>query len=172
MKENIVNLDELEAMMTQTKVSLSRFIYGMIKRKEITEEIFQETWFRVVRNLGTYNRKMPFKPWLFRIARNLCLNHLNQAKQRQKKSEALAAEHNETLQYNSPNELKADVDKLLKYLSQLPLKFRDVLHLRFFDEMPLEDIAGVLNVPVGTVNSRINRGLKHLRKRWEETNEA
>jgi RNA polymerase sigma-70 factor (ECF subfamily) len=172
MEENMVNLDELETMMTQTKVSLSRFIYGMIKHKEITEEIFQETWFRVVRHLDSYNGKMPFKPWLFRIARNLCLNHLKQAKQRQQKNNALEAEHNETLQYNSPIELKADVEKLLKHLSELPIKFRDVLYLRFFDDIPLEEIAGVLNVPVGTVNSRINRGLKHLRKRWEEKNEA
>jgi RNA polymerase sigma-70 factor (ECF subfamily) len=172
MEENMVNLDELEAMMTQTKVSLSRFIYGMIKHKEITEEIFQETWLRVVWHLNSYNGNLPFKPWLFRIARNLCLNHLKQAKQRHQKCETLEAEHNETLQYNSPIELKVEVEKLLKHLSELPIKFRDVLHLRFFDDMPLGEIAGVLNVPVGTVNSRINRGLKHLRKRWEEKNEA
>ena len=167
MKEKPICLDELEEIMTETKMSLTGFIYRMVKQPEITEEIFQETWLNVVKNLDSYDRNKPFKPWLFRIARNLSINHLNRRKLREKKEQTL----NEIYPTHSvnPGEMQANEERLMRCLNQIPTRFRDVIRLRFFDEMSLEDISTVLNVPVGTVYSRSNRGLKHLRKRWEKT---
>jgi len=169
----MLSQDELDDMMVQTRTSLSNFIYGMVRNAETAEELFQETWLRVVRNLESYDTAQPFKPWLFRIARNQCLNHLKQTKRRDQKDRTLAKEaHPPQLFHANISETKQDAEKVAGYLGELPLKFREILHLRFFEEMRLEDIAGVLNVPVGTVYSRVNRGLKHLRKRWEKQYEA
>jgi RNA polymerase sigma-70 factor (ECF subfamily) len=172
MKEKIVNLEDLENMMIETKISLSSFIHRMVRQKEITEELFQDTWLKVVQNLDAYDRGKPFKPWLFRIARNLCINHLNQVKRRKKKNRLFMTSGREELHHSPQNETAQDEEKLKICLDRIPQKFREVLHLRFFEEMAFEDISTVLNVAVGTVYSRTNRGLKHLRKRWEKENEA
>lgn len=166
MKEKPICLDELEKIMTETKTSLAGFIYRMVKQPEITQDIFQETWLNVVRHLDSYDRNQPFKPWLFRIARNLSINHLNRQKRREKKEQTLGDIY-PTHSLN-PGEVQADEERLMRCLDEIPSRFREVIRLRFFEEMSFEDISTVLNVPVGTVYSRSNRGLKHLRKRWEK----
>ncbi len=166
MKEKPICLDELEEIMAQTKTPIAGFIYRMVKRPEITEEIFQETWLKVVQNLHSYDRNKPFKPWLFRIARNLSINHLNRQKLRKKKEQGLDEFY--PTQSGNPGDLQVDEERLLRCLNEIPAKFREVIRLRFFEEMSFEDIAVVLDVPVGTVYSRSNRGLKHLRKHWEK----
>ncbi len=71
--------------MIETKDQLFNFIYRMVLQREISEEIFQETWFRVFKNINRYDSSRPFNVWLFRIGRNLSLNHLKKIKNREKK---------------------------------------------------------------------------------------
>lgn len=159
---------ELEKKMIETKNQLFNFIYRMVLQRETSEEIFQETWFSVFKNINRYDSSRPFNVWLFRIARNLSINHLKKIKIREKKKELLLIEHNVNHDKKEAEILPQEEERLMRCLKKMPAKFREVIHLRFFEEMNLKDISGILNLPVGTVKSRTNRGIKHLRTLWEE----
>lgn len=167
MKRKTISSSELEKKMIETKDRLFNFIYRMVLQREISEEIFQETWFRVFKNIDSYDCSRPFNVWLFRIARNLSINHLKMVKNREKKKELLLIEHN--LDHNKKEEiiLPQEEEKLIECLRKMQPEFREVIHLRFFEEMNLADISNILKLPVGTVKSRTNRGIKHLRRLWE-----
>lgn len=159
--------------MLRTRTSLSNYIYSMVRRKEVTEELFQDTWLNVVRFLDSYDRDKPFEPWLFRIARNLCLNRLKQLKRKEKKQYLLEWEEKErTAASDTPMEHRNQINHLQSCLAALPLKHREILHFRFFLDLSAEETAAVFNVPAGTVHSRTNRAIERLRKVWEKKNEA
>ena len=62
--------------------------------------------------------------------------------------------------------------RLMNCLERLPKKFREIIHLRFYHELDFGEIASIMDLPLGTVYSRINRGLTKLRKIWEKGHEA
>ncbi len=83
----IYDWKKLEGIMMATKYSLFNFIYRMTLEREVAEDIFQETWLRVVKNIERYNSAIPFKAWLFHIARNLCRDYERKLRRRKKSFE-------------------------------------------------------------------------------------
>ena len=161
-------MTELDALMVRTRTSLSNYIHSMTYNRETTEEIFQDTWLNVVRFLDSYDGEKPFEPWLFRIARNLCLNRIKQLKRKERKHYLLEWEEKEkTAASDTPIERRNQSNYLQSCLAALPLKHREVLHFRFFLDLSVEETANVFNVPTGTIHSRTNRALKRLRKEWQ-----
>jgi RNA polymerase sigma factor (sigma-70 family) len=123
--------------------------------QEVFISIFQYDWKRV-----EY-----LKTWLMRVAVNHCLNHLKktsrskakeirlqlqQLRYAEKATEAVAEERESTL-------------ACIRLLSQLPIKMRTVVSLRFMNEYSLNEIAEILSIPLGTVKSRLNKGLKQMK---------
>jgi len=157
-------LEELKDYINQTGSALSAYIFRLVRQKEICEEIFQETWLKVVAHLEDYDASKPFKPWLFTIARNLCLNHLKKEKNNKEKE----TNYGLTRKDEWLDGLNSHEEHLVECLDRLSSRHREVVMLRFFHDMNLEDISRVMQLPLGTVNSRLHRGLKQLRKIWEE----
>ncbi len=155
--------------MLKTRTCLCNYIHSLTRNREATEEMFQETWLTVVRFLETYDKNRPFEPWLFRIARNLCLNRIKQLKRKEKKQYLLEQQAKDKLaDSDTPIEQRNRVNHLHDCLAVLPLKHREVLHFRFLLEFSAEETAEVFNVPAGTIHSRTNRALKKLRKVWSD----
>ncbi len=161
----------LDLLIEQYQFRLFRYLLHLTGNRERAEDFFQETWVRVLERGHQYDGKWKFEAWLFTIARNLVLDW-----HRRKKPESF-----ESLQGPEENAPAFDVkdeksvtplesflhaeqrEGVHVSLGKIPAVYREVLVLRFQEEMQLEEIAGVLSTPVSTVKSRLYRGLEALR---------
>jgi len=164
---------------------LTRYLLYLTGRQELAEDLFQETWLRVLERGSQFDGRSRFEPWLFSIARNLTMDHFRRKKMISLDSPAGAHQENnsssgaqqEPLGANladrnrpSPFELAArgeDAARLAQAMIVLAPIYREVLVLRFQEQLSLQEVARVMGAPVPTVSSRLRRGLEALRAHLE-----
>lgn len=153
---------------------LLRYLLYLTGNREMAEDLFQETWMRVLLRGSQFNGNSRFDTWLFTIARNLVIDL------RRRKAMASLEQMCETGDDERPFELPSQEKTPFEHLSTLedgqlvadalltldPLH-REVLVLRFHEEMSLEEIARVTRAPLSTVKSRLYRGLAALKPRMQ-----
>lgn len=161
---------------------LINFILRYVGERNLAEDLFQETFVRVLRNLADFRPEASIGTWIFTIARNLCLDHLK-AKKRHREvsleapasdSEGRVIEFREVLRGkgDSPQrnvertEMKANAVRALRQLA--PAK-REALVLRIYSELPYQEIARVVGAPVGTVKFRVHEALRDLAEKMGAT---
>src|SRR5580704_7770470 len=153
---------------------LLRYLLFLTGKREVAEDLFQETWMRVLLRGGQYNGKARFDTWLFTIARNLVidlsrkrtmasLDEMSDATDDGRAFE-IATEGPSPLEQFQIREDRAEVAEVLLKLEP---NYREVLVLRFHEEMSLEEIANVTRAPLSTVKSRLYRGLAALKPEIE-----
>ncbi|HEX4039575.1 MAG TPA: sigma-70 family RNA polymerase sigma factor [Acidobacteriaceae bacterium] len=162
-------LDEL-ILMYQHR--LLRYLLYLTGNRELAEDLFQETWMRVLMRGAQFNGNSRFDTWLFTIARNLVIDV------RRRRSMASLEEMFEASDEERPFEVVSQDKTPFDHLATLehgelvaealltldPLH-REVLVLRFHEEMSLEEIAQMTQAPLSTVKSRLYRGLAALKPR-------
>jgi RNA polymerase sigma-70 factor (ECF subfamily) len=156
-----------EGLLRRYQNRLYRYLLRMVREPAAAEDLFQQTWLRVIKNIERYDPQRPFEPWLFSIARNLALDEL---RRRAPESLDQAEDRLDRSGFSEPDALSALLarersDLLKDALGDLPAIYREVLTLRFDEEMKLEEIAEVWGAPVSTVKTRLQRALKALRRR-------
>jgi RNA polymerase sigma-70 factor (ECF subfamily) len=164
------DLDALAVVLPQYQVRLYRFLLRMVRDPAAAEDLFQQTWLRVIEKISGYNPRYRFDSWLYSVAHNLAIDHVR----RQRGWSLDAAEEGEDApvarlaSYDSdPLERVLETERgaiLSKALDKLPAIHRAVLTLRFEEEMKLEEIAAVVDIPLSTVKSRLRRALDGLRR--------
>ncbi|MFG6116023.1 RNA polymerase sigma factor SigW [Halobacillus sp. MO56] len=148
--------------------------FRMIGNAHEAEDLAQEAFIRAYTNIGRFDERRKFSTWIYRIATNLTIDRIR----KKKPDYFLDAEVKGTEGLNMYSQLAADQAlpeeeveslELQTYIHEeilaLPPKYRSVIVLRFLDELSLQEIADVLEIPVGTVKTRIHRGRETLRKR-------
>lgn len=161
------------AMVNRYKDRLMNVIGRMLSSQEEAEDIVQETFVRVYQHRQSFNFQHCFSTWIYTIGLNLARNELR--KRRRFKffeiSEFQGNEKEFAVDPKMPNRLP---ELLSEAMDTLPRKYREAFLLRDIDEMPYEEVAKVLDVPLGTVKSRVNRARLMLREklqpRMEEQN--
>jgi RNA polymerase sigma-70 factor, ECF subfamily len=159
----------LDQLIEQYQYRLFRYLVHLTGSRERAEDFFQETWIRVLERGHQYDGKYKFEAWLFTIARNLVIDW-----QRSKKMQSLDAllepEEGAAREFpaNEPSALQQVLTEETKSgvhesLARVPAVYREVLLLRFQEELGLEEIAGVMGTRLSTVKSRLYRGLEALR---------
>jgi RNA polymerase sigma-70 factor, ECF subfamily len=161
----------LDLLIEQYQFRLFRYLLYLTGSRERAEDFFQETWVRVLERGHQYDGKWKFEAWLFTIARNLILDWHRRKKP--ESFESLRGPEGEAPAFDLKDEKSATPlesvlheeqrEGLHASLGKIPAVYREVLVLRFQEEMQLEEIAGVLSAPVSTVKSRLYRGLEALR---------
>jgi RNA polymerase sigma-70 factor (ECF subfamily) len=162
--------DLLDHLIEQYQHRLYRYLLFITSNPALAEDLFQETWIRVLERGHQYNAKCRFESWLFAIARNLVID----VSRRKKMASLEDLANPETEQAFDPpddraisalqllvareNELAVQVS-----LQQIAPYYREVLLLRFHEELNLEEIAEILSTPVSTVKSRLYRGLTAMK---------
>lgn len=130
------------------------------------EDILQESFIKAYRHLNSYDAKLKFSSWLYRITHNQTIDVLRYEKTRPF-AQALSVEEVSHLLYDKTdleNKLLAqeNLKKLEQAIYDLPVKYREVLILRFLEEKGYEEIGDILKKPKGTVATLIRRGRKLL----------
>jgi RNA polymerase sigma-70 factor (ECF subfamily) len=153
---------------------LMRYLLFLTGKREVAEDLFQETWMRVLLRGTQYNGKARFDTWLFTIARNLVidlsrkrtmasLDEMSDGKDDDRPFE-IAMSGPSPLEQFQQRENCAEVGEVLL---KLETSYREVLVLRFYEELSLEEIATVTRAPLSTVKSRLYRGLAALKPEME-----
>ncbi|MGH9597212.1 MAG: RNA polymerase sigma factor [Edaphobacter sp.] len=154
---------------------LLRYLLFLTGKREVAEDLFQETWMRVLLRGAQYNGKARFDTWLFTIARNLVidLSRKRTMASLDEMSEGGEDERPFEIAMDGPSPLEQfqsheDCAEVGEVLLKLDPTYREVLVLRFYEELSLEEIAAVTKAPLSTVKSRLYRGLAALRPQMEQ----
>jgi RNA polymerase sigma factor, sigma-70 family len=155
---------------------LFHMAYRMLYNRQEAEDVVQETFLRVYKNLERYDESLKFSTWIYRIATNLCIDRLR----KRKPSYSLDAEstdHEGLDGYSMiPSDDRTPESELLLSETQriihdsidsLPPKYKTIMMLRYIQEMSLQEIGDVLDMPVTTIKTRVHRGREFLRKKLE-----
>ncbi|MBI4466194.1 MAG: sigma-70 family RNA polymerase sigma factor [Acidobacteria bacterium] len=158
------------------------YLVRLVNDTALAEDILQDTWLRVVERLDGYDARQPFVVWLFAIARHRAIDTLrqrarqarglghpaepaeNEEGERLEPLEQVAAEGPSPLERLAERELE---QRVTAAFASLPRHYREVLTLRFQEELRLDEVARLLGLPLSTVKTRVQRGLILLRQRAE-----
>ena len=145
------------------------YIHRLLGNEVDREDVLQEVWIRVFLKISTLRAPQAFRVWLYKIAHDVAMSHLRQRKRHETTSwnEDVADDLADESDWNEL-ELLDRVELVNESLGQLSLSHREVLTLRFLEELELSDIAQVVGCAVGTVKSRLHYAKVALRKRMEE----
>lgn len=154
----------LEALVRRHHAPLLAHLYRLVGDHALAEDLVQETFLRLVREAHAYRYPRPFAPWLYTIARNLARNHWQSAYHRRvavgSEVAAIPADAPDPAAWLERLEQR---EGLAGALAALPIEQREVLSLRYGQELPVEEAAAVLGLPAGTVKSRTFAALRRLR---------
>ncbi|NLY54589.1 MAG: sigma-70 family RNA polymerase sigma factor [Firmicutes bacterium] len=146
------------------------YLYRMVGNREDALDLAQETFLRVYSNLHNFKLGKPFRPWLYRIASNLAIDHLR--KRRQVLSLDAPVSDDKLLRFELPDKSLGPAEQheqaeLRAYLAQaiadLPPNYRSVILLRHGHDLSYQEISKILQVPVSTVKTRLFRAREALR---------
>src|SRR5713226_3347200 len=165
----------LDQLIEMYQHRLLRYLLFLTGKREVAEDLFQETWMRVLLRGAQYNGKARFDTWLFTIARNLVIDLSR------KRTMASLDEMSEGREDDRPFEIamtgpspleqfqsREDCAEVGEVLLKLEPTYREVLVLRFYEELSLEEIATVTRAPLSTVKSRLYRGLAALKPQMQQ----
>ena len=161
-----------------------RELYNFLARftgdPALADDIFQETFLQLHISAATFDTSRRLKPWLFTIAANKARDALRKSYRRQAApldaKVAGGGNHETTYAELMPSDVPPPDESLLNLetrqavqniIKQMPENLRTVLLLSYFNEVPYKDIAEILNVPLGTVKSRLHAAVQHFAKQWK-----
>jgi RNA polymerase sigma-70 factor, ECF subfamily len=167
----------LDELIVRYQHRLLRYLLFLTGNREQSEDLFQEVWMRVLTRGGQFNGKSRFDTWLFTIARNLVID------QRRKRTMSsldelfeAGGDDDRPLAFEVADDEPGPFDRMSSVedkqhiaaaLLQLDTLYREVLVLRFHEDLSLEEIAKVTRAPLSTVKSRLYRGMAFMKPRLE-----
>ncbi|PHR47348.1 MAG: RNA polymerase subunit sigma-24 [Fluviicola sp.] len=175
------NEKAFETLLMRHKNKIYNYIYAKIRDTALSQDIFQDTFIKVVKTLkkGSYNEEGKFLPWAMRIAHNLMIDHFRKANKVRMISESssksddfnifsvLKLEDENVEDVITREELEAQMVELIEHL---PDAQRDILKMRIFQEMSFKDIAEKEDVSINTALGRMRYALINMRKLIEKHN--
>jgi RNA polymerase sigma-70 factor, ECF subfamily len=165
--------DLLDRLIEQYQHRLLRYLVYLAGSRELAEDLFQETWIRVLERGHQYDGQHRFSTWLFAVARNLTLDYLR--KRSPVSLDGLMDDEDHTpLEPADTRPLAWEVvaqheqaERISTALVSIPAEYRETVVLRFQEGLGLQEIASVTGAKLGTVKSRLYRGLNLLMSKLE-----
>ncbi len=146
--------------------SLYGVAFKITKDEALAQDALQESFIKIWKNSHKYNKdKAKLFTWLYRITRNTAIDKLRSFNNRNVREVQIDSSN----VYNVPiNSLNQDVIDLKEHVDKLDEKYKKVLHALFFEGMTQQEASDELNIPLGTVKSRLKIALRELRKVYNE----
>jgi RNA polymerase sigma-70 factor, ECF subfamily len=160
--------DLLDRLIEQYQHRLLRYLIYLSGNRELAEDLFQETWIRVLERGHQYDGRHEFSTWLYAVARNLTIDYLRK-KHPLSLDGLMDDEEHAPLEPADTRPMAWEVvqqheqaERIAAALVSIPAEYREAVVLRFQEELALDEIAAVTGAPLGTVKSRLYRGLNML----------
>ena len=165
------NEQAISVLITRHKQKIYSFIYSKVFDRDVSEDIFQDTFIKVIKTLkrGAYNEEGKFIPWVMRISHNLVIDHFrknNRMPKFENNSDfnIFSVLHNGSLNAEKTM-IKEQVEgDLKKIIQELPDDQKEVLLMRIYKEMSFKDISEKTGVSINTALGRMRYALINLRK--------
>ncbi|WP_139492049.1 RNA polymerase sigma factor SigW [Brevibacillus dissolubilis] len=164
--------EAFEELVEMYKDKIYSLAYRMVRNREEAEDIAQETFLRVYANFQNYNEEYKFSTWIYRIATNLCIDRGRKKKPHFSLDEETQDDSGMDWYSRLPSKEKTPEEKVVVHelqetvqgaLTQLNPKYRSIMILRYIEDLSLQEISDVLQLPITTIKTRIHRGREALR---------
>jgi RNA polymerase sigma factor (sigma-70 family) len=169
------NNASFEILLTRHKSRVFAFIMSKIKNRDLSEDIFQDTFIKVINSLqkGKYNEEGKFLPWMMRIAHNLMIDHFRKEAKMRKVRPTAEFDIFDVLDDGNKNQeevmMQTQVHADLKVLiEQLPEDQKEVLKMRYFEDLSFKQISNLTERSINTALGRMRYALINLRKLAEK----
>lgn len=163
------NQERYAQIMERYQTRLFVYIYRLVGNKEEAEDLLQDVFVKVYKNLNSYDTSRKFSSWIYRIAHNEAVNFIKRKSLRRFISLETITSTKDKLDSSSIEDgadkawAKKEISKEVSdAINNLPFKYKQVLTLRYYSDQSYEEIAEILGKPVNTVGTLINRAKKKL----------
>ena len=169
----------VQFLLEKHQSQIFHYILSKIKNRDLSNDIFQDTFIKVIRTLksGNYNEEGKFLPWVMRIAHNLVIDHFSRESKVRFVSESSSSSDEFNVfslikddglnveQQMSKNELEAQVANFIDYL---PENQNDILVMRIYQDMSFKEIAELKDISINTALGRMRYAVMNIRKLMEK----
>lgn len=154
------------------KDKVFQLCYRILGNRHEAEDMAQEAFIRAYVNIASFNVNLKFSTWLYRIATNLCIDRIRKKKPDYYLDAEVSGTDGLTMYSQVPANTILPEDELegmelqetiQREIMKLPEKYRSVIVLKYIEELSLNEISEILDIPLGTVKTRIHRGREALR---------
>ena len=170
------DINAYNELVERYKERLFNFVLRYFNNKEQAEDVVQDTLIKLYTHASYYKNVAKFSTWIFTIAKNNALTELR--KNKSKRTESLWTEDGNPLDINSKEQSldqkthnEFAINQLNRFLDEIPENFRMAVVLRDFQELSYDEISKILEIPIGTIKSRINRGRIQLAEKMKHFKE-
>ena len=170
------DINAYNELVNRYKDKLLNFVFRYFNNREQAEDVVQETMIKLYTHASYYKNIAKFSTWIYTIAKNNALTELR--KNKRKKTDSLWTNEGKPIDIETKGESlektvhnQIAVEELNKYLDEIPENFRVAVVLRDFQELSYEEISKILEIPIGTIKSRINRGRIQLSEKMKHFKE-
>jgi RNA polymerase sigma factor (sigma-70 family) len=171
------NTQAYDELINKYKIAVFNLVFRMVRNQHDAEDLTQEAFIKVYNSLNSFNEEYAFSTWLFKIATNNCIDYFRKRKLQTLSLDKPIQYKDSEMQQEYPDpELNAE--KILiarersriiqEAINSLPKKYYRAIDLRHRAEKSYEEIAEILNLPLGTVKARIFRAREMLNKRLKD----
>jgi RNA polymerase sigma-70 factor (ECF subfamily) len=166
------NKEAYLSLMRRYEAKLLRYAHRLGIPEKDAEDVVQESFIKAYVNLRSFDPSLKFSSWIYRITHNAAMDYFRKASNR---SEALLVDDERSalswmasdLESDHEAKLSSDRQLLAKAMEGLDCKYREVLVLRYFEELDYVEIADVLRKPLGSVSTLLNRAKKKLKEKMK-----
>jgi len=171
------NENALAKLIERHQSKVYGFIYSKVLDRDVTEDIFQDTFIKVIKTLkvGAYSEEGKFLPWVMRISHNLIVDHFRKSKKMTFQRETEEFSIFSIITDSAPNIESRIINSqiindLKKLIEELPNDQKEVLTMRIYDDLSFKEISELTGVSINTALGRMRYALMNLRKIIEKNN--
>lgn len=157
-------VEKLAVLFERHHVKLYNFLLRLTSNQNISEDLVQEVFCRILKYRYTYKGTSKFTVWMYQIARNTHIDHLRKSKSELPLDEQWEDAVSPEISPPEKTERTQDIALVQEALSRLPLKKREVLVLSRYQNLKYKEIAELMGCHIGTVKAHVHRAIKDLRK--------
>ncbi|NVK21906.1 MAG: sigma-70 family RNA polymerase sigma factor [Kangiellaceae bacterium] len=153
------NTKAFNALVEHYHSALVKFAYRICANQQLAQDAVQEAWLKLSQQLRKLNDPRAFKSWIYRAVRWRCIDLMR----RQNNNEQELTDYQQQFSDSMTETPSVSEGSLLPYINQLPDVEKQIIYLFYLNEISITEIAIILEIPIGTVKSRLNRARNQLR---------